>query len=203
MKRIFLACILLTSCSSYYEGSDEIASGRYRHPASTRSTEESLLQAQLDACEQEIGRLDSRIFAIEGIVAETKIKKASLCQEEQDTLQMRMAALEDSIQRVQGNLDHVVDFSNEGAKKLSDAMSKIASLDSETNRDIKSLEGALRNLSTAVQDDTTRTYKVRPGDTLGQIARSNDTSVETLMDLNNLKRDDYIVVGQELVLPAA
>jgi membrane-bound lytic murein transglycosylase D len=44
-------------------------------------------------------------------------------------------------------------------------------------------------------------YKVRPGDTLGQIAKSHRVSLGTLRRLNNIPAGDRIRPGQVLVLP--
>lgn len=43
-------------------------------------------------------------------------------------------------------------------------------------------------------------YRVRPGDTLGRIAKRQGTSVETLRELNDLP-SDHLRIGQELALP--
>lgn len=47
----------------------------------------------------------------------------------------------------------------------------------------------------------TFTYIVRPGDTLYSIARRYGTSVDVLVNLNNLSSADNIKVGQELQIP--
>lgn len=45
-----------------------------------------------------------------------------------------------------------------------------------------------------------KTYTVKKGDTLSAIARANDTTVNNLVKLNNIKDPDYIVVGQVLII---
>ncbi|MGQ9490967.1 MAG: LysM peptidoglycan-binding domain-containing protein [Anaerolineae bacterium] len=50
---------------------------------------------------------------------------------------------------------------------------------------------------------TTSIYVVQAGDTLNAIARRFNTTVAELMRLNNLTNLDRIVVGQQLVVPAA
>lgn len=44
-------------------------------------------------------------------------------------------------------------------------------------------------------------HKVQAGDSLISIAKRHDTTVKTLLQINNLKRDQVIRVGQVLVLP--
>lgn len=215
MKRFLSLLPLLASCAPY-EYYEEANAGRYHTPTASYGHEQSVLQAQVDACEQEIGRLQARVHSMESIFADARGEGAAASEEARGQYELRLTALEDSIRRLQSNLDDVVSFSNEGAKKLSEALSHIANLDSETSRDIKNLENALRSITKAVQTTDTKStpkssvsasgdkrYTVAPGDTLGKIARQYDTTVESLMQLNNLKRDDYIVVGQELVLPSA
>jgi murein DD-endopeptidase MepM/ murein hydrolase activator NlpD len=46
-----------------------------------------------------------------------------------------------------------------------------------------------------------RTYTVRPGDTLSQIAQRHGTTVDELVRLNNIRNPNLIYPGQELRLP--
>jgi LysM repeat protein len=46
-----------------------------------------------------------------------------------------------------------------------------------------------------------RVHIVRPGDWLSTIAAEYDTTVERLLELNDIKEPDVIEVGQEIVLP--
>jgi len=45
------------------------------------------------------------------------------------------------------------------------------------------------------------TYTVEPGDSLGSIAEQFNTTVEALLEANNLDNPDLLVVGQRLVVP--
>lgn len=46
-----------------------------------------------------------------------------------------------------------------------------------------------------------QTYVIRSGDTLSEIARRFDTSVEALVEANDIADPDVIDVGQELTIP--
>lgn len=48
----------------------------------------------------------------------------------------------------------------------------------------------------------TKTYTVKSGDTLSEIAAANGTSVKTLTDLNGIKNKDVIKVGQKIKIPS-
>lgn len=47
-----------------------------------------------------------------------------------------------------------------------------------------------------------QTYVVRSGDTLSAIAQQFDTTVEAIVDANDIKDPDAIDVGEEFVIPA-
>jgi len=49
---------------------------------------------------------------------------------------------------------------------------------------------------------STWTYVVKPGDTLSEIAKANNTTVEELAKLNKIDNPDLIRVGQEIRIPA-
>lgn len=50
-------------------------------------------------------------------------------------------------------------------------------------------------------DDSPATYRVRPGDTLWDIARAHDTTVDAIVNANHLDDDDAIQPGQRLLIP--
>ena len=49
----------------------------------------------------------------------------------------------------------------------------------------------------------TKTYTVKPGDTLSEIAQTHNTTVEKLAKLNNIKNVDLIFIDQVLVIDGA
>ncbi len=52
-----------------------------------------------------------------------------------------------------------------------------------------------------VEGDYFTVYTVRKGDSLYEIARKNNTSVDVLLSANGLEKDDYLYPGQELFIP--
>jgi LysM repeat protein len=65
-----------------------------------------------------------------------------------------------------------------------------------------SSEKAVVKSSSSLPPASGKTYKVKPGDNLYRIGKSNDTTLETIKALNHLK-NDHIYVGQVLKLPQA
>ncbi len=45
------------------------------------------------------------------------------------------------------------------------------------------------------------TYEVRPGDSLGQIAKDHEITLAALLDANGIRNPDLLAVGQQLVIP--
>ena len=49
----------------------------------------------------------------------------------------------------------------------------------------------------------TAEYKIKKGDTLFAVAKKFDTRIDVLLKLNNMQREDTILVGQDIIVPAA
>ena len=101
------------------------------------------------------------------------------------------------------------------ANILSDYKTRILDLEKSLevqNRNIDNLQHAVRALADALQtkegevfasaspNNSSKSYRVKPGDSLGTIAKQNGTSVKRLKELNNLT-GDQIKIGQKLQLP--
>ena len=57
-------------------------------------------------------------------------------------------------------------------------------------------------VKTPVKTTSTKTYVVKPGDTLSEIAKANKTTSERIMALNpTIKKADMIYAGQKLKMP--
>lgn len=54
---------------------------------------------------------------------------------------------------------------------------------------------------TATITPTPQTHEVEPGDTLFSIAIEYDTTVETLLEANNINEEDFLQIGQRLIIP--
>ncbi len=57
--------------------------------------------------------------------------------------------------------------------------------------------------SGSTPESAATTYTVQPGDTLGQIARQFEVSVEELARENGIENPDLISVGRELTIPGS
>ncbi len=76
--------------------------------------------------------------------------------------------------------------------------------DKKEKNDMSDIEGdANNNLEASFfsDDDTPTTVTVEKGDTLTQLADSFSTTVEAIKKANNITNEDFIRVGQELIMP--
>jgi len=84
-----------------------------------------------------------------------------------------------------------------GINKVKSFMSK-----KDENSKIKTSSDLIDKDSKNVKEDNKNSYIIKDGDTLSEIAKSNNTSVEKIMDINpNIKDKDKIFAGDNIILP--
>ena len=84
------------------------------------------------------------------------------------------------------------------SKQFNTSAQKIRELNNLKN-DLLSI-GTVLTIPEISQSTSTNRYTVKAGDTLWNISKRYNTTVEELMMLNNLS-NDLIMIGQELILP--
>ena len=93
--------------------------------------------------------------------------------------------------------------------KKGDNLYNIAKENNTTVSEIKELNNLINNnlyigqilkLPTEKQPEENKIYTVKPGDTLYRIATQNNTTVDIIKILNNLK-DDTLSIGQQILIP--
>lgn len=213
------AALLLTACTGYESYDDASVSSRSssrgqasRGPASERV--DGLVLQELRNCDAEILRLQHRLDHLEGtletVLADDSIKSVASSSE------ARTASVRADLDKLEGDLASMKQMFNDTAKALNTALTKVNSIDASQDKqehNIENLETALRSLTDAVRSTNssfggavdmahTTGYKVQSGDSLGKIAHEHNTSIQTLMELNGLARDDLIIIGQQLRVPS-
>lgn len=87
---------------------------------------------------------------------------------------------------------------------LTACQTKINKVDQQLTSDLQSLKNSLQSMLALLQKhpppERGKSYIVKPGDSLGQIALNHKTSIQTLKELNRLN-SDTIYVGQKIILP--
>ena len=85
------------------------------------------------------------------------------------------------------------------AKRYNTTVEELMKLNN-LNNDLLSIGKVLIIPTTKSMSTNTNMYTVKAGDTLWNIAKRYNTTVEELMNLNNLN-NDLIMIGRELILP--
>jgi LysM repeat protein len=102
-------------------------------------------------------------------------------------------------------IEEVKDKYIKQARKLNPGITIQSGKDDEKEKDdMSDIEGdADSNLEAGFfsDDDTPTTVTVEKGDTLTQLADSFSTTVEAIKKANNITNEDFIRVGQELIMP--
>lgn len=63
------------------------------------------------------------------------------------------------------------------------------------------IPGSMIVVPTVEEGEFFTVYTVKRGDSLYEIARKNNTTVDILLSTNGLEKDDYLYPGQELLIP--
>lgn len=182
------------------------------------------LRYELGNCATEIQRLQERNDNLSERFEELQQELSKSKESANGNLQTRLAKLETTLQSLTEDVKAIKNHSNQTATALAQYRQSLTDLEknSSSQRDnVVNLESAMHSLmdlyqpkgssiskAIAAVNDTSiaaspvkRSYKVKSGDTLDKIARENKTTVQELKRCNQLKKDDLIIVDQELALP--
>lgn len=203
MRRLAASFFLLAFLSgcSMFEGSSTATSVQEKSPTA--------LEHEVSNCSAEIAVLQRRLAYLEGTQGEMQQSISKNAGSE--NLSARVAKLESSQTALQGDVKAMKARTSEissSLKAMADSSSKLEKTSSTHQESLKGLDTAVRALTEAMQKGITskevasgKTYKVKPGDTLGKIALDNNTTVQALLSLNEIKSGNHIVAGQELQIP--
>jgi LysM repeat protein len=149
---------------------------------------------------------------------ENAVKSAQRSRPQNDQAQVQIAACERKMMILEKNLEKLASdlrglnkHAEQTTTSLASFKEKMIDCQRELSLHKQKLEGVtqlkstLGQISQAIGERSSSkarsasSYKVRPGDTLEKIAKSNGLSLTTLKRLNNISQD-RIIVGQELKL---
>jgi LysM repeat protein len=217
-----IAFILIALCRCQSVGAAQDGWNSGRKAVTVSSSDE--LRYELRNCTTEIEQLRQRNENLTQRLEEVQQELSSLKESGGGNLQNRMDKIESSLQALTDDLKQIKSHSNQTATTLAQYRTSLADLEKSTStqRDnVVNLESALHSLmdlyqtksvggskaeialadTAAITSTSKARYKVKAGDTLDKIARENKTTVSELKRCNQLKKDDLIIVGQELALP--
>jgi len=178
------------------------------------------VQTNLDDLRHDTNCFQTEIQILEGRIKYFENALSSLKQQDLDKQQVKIDQIAAQLhvlekkwgsfeKRQEGNSEEVKNLSahaHEVILALSQCKNRIEELEKEIltqNRRLEALsklKGNLEILAKSLKNESTKTYKVRAGDSLEKIAKMHKTDVSRIKQLNHLEQD-LIVVDQELKIP--
>lgn len=163
----------------------------HNHDAEIRALKEKLLNHEVI------------VEALQKLVRKTKEETQGSNSGQAD----RLAQVEKSLKGVTADIKQLREHANKLTEAINGYKSHLANLEGQVElqgKNFEHLQLAMRSLIDALELDIDTGdgsfYTVKSGDSLGQIALDNKTSVKKIKELNNLKKDT-IRVGQKLRMP--
>ena len=123
-----------------------------------------------------------------------------------NSLEKKVSALEKTLEKAAADLRTLSANATQALSKIHVLEQDLASHEKRLEEVVK-LKGTLTSISKAISQrpatepsSSTKSYRVKAGDSLEKIARNNHTTVDAIRKTNALS-NDKIVIGQELRLP--
>lgn len=127
-------------------------------------------------------------------------------------IEKKLSAIETKANHLEERIEKLLYNWDEMRKALSQSKTKMGDIEQGVIAHTKALEELttlkkdLKKLSLLVRDPLPKymleTYRVRKGDTLGDIAKARSVNIDTLMQINHLETET-ISPGQSLLVPVA
>jgi LysM repeat protein len=171
------------------------------------------LKHALKTVQVDLGLLDERLKKQDHSLTQVKdqsqgkdASSLSLLTVQVNALEKKVSGLEKSLEKAANDLRTLNATSTQVLNKIQEVEQNLLSHEKRLDEVVK-LKGTLTTISKAIHQrssceapSSTKSYRVKAGDSLEKIARMNHISVEIIRKLNNLS-SDKIVAGQELRLP--
>ncbi|MDN3505506.1 MAG: LysM peptidoglycan-binding domain-containing protein [Rhabdochlamydiaceae bacterium] len=173
------------------------------------------LKHDLNTQQMQLGIYEGKLVRVDDIIDTIKVESTEKQKSTLDELEYHLASIEKKLEKYEtGQKEILADLSkleahaNQTSKAMSQYKDKIKefeqtlSFHNEVISEISKLKKHI-NHAAALSNENRKfqTYIVKSGDSLQRIARNYNTSIDQLKRLNEL-RDDLIIVGQELSVPA-
>lgn len=187
------------------------------------------LRHRLNNHETEIRMYDEKLSNLDTIIESVRdqLNDSSKQHKEQlkgssSSLESKIASLETASKGLSNDMKQFKTHANDTSAALAQCSQKLSELEKsveQQNKNIEHLQSAMRSLMQAIHGEATppgkgsdvaeapsapvasgNTYRVKAGDSLEKIARSHQTTIQALKDLNGLS-SDKIVVGKLLLIP--
>lgn len=168
------------------------------------------MQAEFQILDGKVASENSGKRQVREDFVESVQNKIDFLTKEIGSLSTRFSSLEKKQENLITDLKKISSHANETSMAISQYKDRMGEIEKEVTAnqhrldDIAKLKTTLdsvaKSLKNSKNEPFSTSYRVKPGDSLKKIAKSNKVSVEDIKKANNLEHD-LIVVGQELFLP--
>lgn len=208
---LIVICLTLGSCSS-----QQLSARKVNHENNVALEE---LRIEVADVKHALHSTQVELRILEEKVKNNQTSKTAAKESNQSNLALQLANLEKKflhLEKIQdkftSDLRQISVHANQSATAFSQYKDKLRELEQDIaaqNKrldEVVKLKSTLTSISKAIKEknedasDSFRKYRVKPGDSLERIARSQNTSVEAIKRINQLD-SDRIVVGQEIKIP--
>lgn len=210
--RLFLSLLTVLSCALPVFARPQ--SGLYTNPELDELRIElddlkhalKTVQIDLGLLDERFKKQDSSLSPFRGQAQGKDAGQLSSLTAQVNALERKVSGLEKTLEKAANDLRALSAASAQVLNKIQEVEQNLSSHEKRLD-EVAKLKGTLTSISKAIGQhpsseapSSTKTYRVKAGDTLEKIARMHRISVEIIRKLNHLT-NDKIVVGQELRLP--
>lgn len=176
-------------------------------------------ESEIRMYEEKLSNQEAMIDTLRQHVNDNAQIHKDLLKEASTNLDIKISGLDSTVKALVADLRQFKMHANDSTAALAQYKQKISELEKVIeiqNQNMENLQTAIRTLMDALQvkvgvekvspssasssSSSGKIYRVKAGDSLEKIARSNQTSVQAIQELNNLTTT-RIVVGQALQMP--
>jgi len=174
---------------------------------SQASNQTSDLKHEIENHEIEMRMFEERLNTLETIIdalrqqfLDANLANKELVKGNAVTLENKVSKIDSAVSGIIKDVHTLETHGNETGKLLTHYKKAISALEKRVEKMHSALESLLKALE--LEDAKfAQEYEVKSGDILEKIAKQHHTSVKKIKDLNGLRNEDRIYVGQKLKIP--
>lgn len=163
-------------------------------------------QTDLSILDEKIAIQDRSLEFLKTETSEKLQDRIALLSQSLSGIERKLDGIENRQKQISNEIEKLFSHANETTTALTQHQQKINELQQEsyahtkTLQEIAKLKPAIQNL---VQQGKfkEKVHTVKSGETLDKIAKQYKTSIDKIKKANDLKQEDLIFAGQELIIP--
>lgn len=175
-------------------------------------------ESEIRMYEEKLSTMESSIDTLRQQMSDSQQVHKDILKETSTNSEMKVNGLDSTVKGMVADLRQLKGHANDSATALGQYKAKLLEMEKimdAQSQNIENLQAALKSMmdamqvrssgnavanSTSSESSGMRSYRVRSGDSLEKIARSQGTTISAIKDANNMV-NDKIIVGQNLRIP--